>query len=211
MSGNELYDFSHPIFQKHFIFKRLAMEHIDLHELDSDFIEIQPTSTVGPLKIPTKYEVTYHLRTITGIKEDQSPIFGGKHVVEISLPKRYPLESAKIYMKTPVWHPNIQYHGKFRGRICGNTQNFGKGYGLRQLVLRIVEILEYKNYHAEHTHPFPEDGKVAEWVLEYAEPKGIVDKEKGILLKEKPGLKIKSEGGEVGGKAKLKLKFKGPK
>jgi ubiquitin-protein ligase len=179
-----LYDFNHPIFKKQFIYKRLATEHMDLNQIDSDTIDIQPIRTVGPLKIPNKYLITYHLRTIVGINDDQSPNYGYHHEIEVELPQKYPLESAKIYAKTPVWHPNVQFHGKFKGRVCGNTLNFGKGYGLQQLVFRIEEILKYKNYHAEHTHPFPEDGKVAEWVLEYAEPQGIVNKEQGILTEE---------------------------
>lgn len=206
MSTNPVkYDFNNPIFKKHFIYKRLAAEHQDLIEIESDVIEIKPTASISPLKIPVKYLVVYHLRTIVGINDDQSPVFGNRHEVEITLPKRYPLESAKIYTKTDVWHPNIQFHGKFKGRICGNTQNFGKGYGLRQLVLRIGEILQYKNYHAEHTHPFPEDSQVAEWIITYAEPKGIISKEKGIdessLLGSRGKIKIQS-------KPKISLKFK---
>ncbi len=201
------YDFDHPIFKKHFIYKRLATEHLELAELQHPHIEIQSSAVVSPLKIPVKYLVTYHLRTITGIGDDSQPIFGSEHQVEITLPKRYPLESAKIYTKTPVWHPNIQFHGKFQGRICGNTQNFGKGYSLKQLVLRIEEILRYKNYHAEHTHPFPEDGKVADWVLEFAEPNGIVSKEGGILVPEKSGFKIKSSS-KSGEPPTKKLRFK---
>ena len=202
------YDFQHPIFQKHFIYKRMATEHIELTEFDSDAIDVKPIAVVSPLKIPVKYLITYHLRTIVGIEEDLQPIFGNEHQVEITLPKRYPLESAKIYTKTPVWHPNIQFHGKFVGRICGNTTNFGKGFSLKQLVLRIEEILRYKNYHAEHTHPFPEDGKVADWILEFAEPNGIVSKEGGILLEEKTGFKIKSSKKAIEEVPTKKLRFK---
>ncbi len=204
-----MYDFDHPIFKKHFVYKRLANEHIDLLELDRDNIEIEVLASVSPLKIPAKYKVTYHLTTITGISEDQTPIFGNSHALEITLPRRYPLESAKIYMKTPVWHPNIQYHGKFKGRICGNTQNFGKGYGLRQLVLRIEEILQYKNYHAEHTHPFPEDAKVAEWIRDFAEPNGIVSKEGGLLVTSTPTIIIRDTIKKDQGKTPRKLKFGG--
>ena len=79
-------------------------------------------------------------------------------------------------MKSDLWHPNIKWDGKFKGRICGNTKEYGKGYDLVQLVYRIGEILQYKNYHAENTPPFPEDSMVAKWVKEYAEPNKIVDK-----------------------------------
>jgi len=90
------------------------------------------------------------------------------------------MESPRIYMKTEIWHPNIKWEGKFKGRICGNTKEYGKGYDLTQLVFRIAEILQFKNYHAENTPPFPEDSLVAKWIKEYAEPNNIVNKWKEI-------------------------------
>jgi len=36
------------------------------------------------------------------------------------------------------------------------------------------EIIQYKNYLAENIPPYPEDATVAKWVLNYAEPNGIV-------------------------------------
>lgn len=176
------YDFSHPVFQKNFIYKRLAKEHMALSEIESDVISCEVVTTVGPLKVPNKYLIHYNFKTITGVDADQNPIYGDHHVAEIDLPKKYPLEAAKIYMKTPVWHPNIKFSGQFKGRVCGNTRDFGKGYDLYQLVLRLGEILQYKNYHAVHAPPYPEDAQVADWVLQHAEPNDIVNKAKGIAV-----------------------------
>src|SRR5690606_16515822 len=123
---------------------------------------------------------------ITGIDADQNSIYGDHHILELSLPELYPLEACRITMLTDVWHPNIKSEGRFKGRVCGNSDGYGLSYDLYQLVLRVGEILQYKNYHAIHTPPFPEDAKVAEWVVSYAEPMGIVDKEKEIYVDDTP-------------------------
>lgn len=180
--GKPQYDFSLPIFQKNFLYKRLAQEHINLSQLESDSIEFEVKKTRGSQKVPEVYHVHYHLKSIIGIDEDQNPLYGSHHVVELTIPPKYPLEPAKIYMVTEIWHPNVKSEGKFKGRICGNTRDFGKGYELSQLVLRVGEIIQYKNYHAKHTPPYPEDAKVAEWVLSFAEPNDIINADKGIFV-----------------------------
>lgn len=178
--SNVSYNFKDPLFEKNFLYRRLAKEHLLLQEIESDRIKIEVTDVRGPLKIPDTYHIHYYFKSITGINDDQSPIYGNHHIVELHLPLKYPMESPRIYMKTDVWHPNIKWEGKFKGRICGNTKEYGKGYDLTQLVFRVAEILQYKNYHAENTPPFPEDSLVAQWIKEYAEPNNIVNKWKEI-------------------------------
>ena len=190
---NPKYDFSHPLFKKNFLLRRLAKEHLNVADLDSDVIKFEVIKTRSDLKIPSVYHIHYHLKSIVAIDDNQDPVYGDHHVVEVSLPPKYPLEPAKIYMHSEAWHPNIKSEGKFKGRICGNTRDFGKGYDLYQLVLRVGEILQYKNYHAVHTPPFPEDAKVANWVLQYAEPNDIVNKHKGIVVDETPLLNAEEE------------------
>jgi hypothetical protein len=58
------------------------------------------------------------------------------------------------------------------------------------LVIRIGEILQFKQYHSENTPPFPEDIKAARWVMEYAEPQGIVNKYKDIAIDDTPLVNI---------------------
>jgi hypothetical protein len=45
---------------------------------------------------------------------------------------------------------------------------------LDMLVIALGHMIQYKKYHARHESPFPIDHEVAEWVLEYAEKRGIV-------------------------------------
>ena len=182
------YDFDHPIFKTKRNWLLYAKEHIDLYDLqeNSDVIEWEVQSTVGSLRIPTVYHVTYHLRTITAIDDEAQPVYGNRHVMELTIPTRYPLVPASIFMRTDVWHPNIQSVGRFKGKICGNVDSYGIDYSLRQLVLRVGEILQYKNYLADFVPPYPEDPKVAEWVKAYGEPRNIVNRKEGIFTDDQP-------------------------
>jgi ubiquitin-protein ligase len=177
------YDFTHPIFRQRPNLKRLAHEHLNLASMKSDFIEWQVLQTTD-LDIPVTYQVTYHIRSIVGIDGSMNPIYGNRHVAEMSLGPLYPLEPCKVYMKTDLWHPNVKWDGRMKGRVCSNVDKFGVAYDLYGLVLWVGEILQYKNYHAKNEPPFPEDLTVAEWVLNYAEPHDIVNKEKGIFVDE---------------------------
>jgi hypothetical protein len=186
------YDFTHPVFRKMRQYIRFAKEHLSLLELNerSDVIFCEPVETSGPLRIPTKYHVHYRFKSIVSIDENEQPVYGDHHIMEITLPPRYPLEACKIYMVSDAWHPNIKSQGRHKGRICGNLKNFGKTYDLYQLVLRVGEILQYKNYHAIHVQPFPEDSTVAHWVTTVAEPQGIVNKEKEVFVDDTPLINV---------------------
>lgn len=174
--------------------KRLATEHQLLHEFCSKTDKIR-YEVDGKRMPPEKYLIHYYLKSITGIEaETQAPIFGDHHIVEISLPKAFPIEGARIYAKTDIWHPNIKWSGRYKGRVCGNLDSFGKMYTLDLLVRRIGQILQYKNYHADkEISPYPEDFEVADWVVNIAEPQGIFDKSKGIPVDHSPLVSLKKE------------------
>ncbi len=182
------YDFNHPVFKTKRNWLLYAKEHVDLYDLKetSDVIDWEVKSTVSALEIPTVYHVTYKLRSITSIDAETKPVYGDTHVMELTIPVRYPLVPASIFMQTDVWHPNIQSAGRFKGKICGNVNSYGVDYSLYQLVLRVGEILQYKNYLADFVPPYPEDPKVAEWVKVYAEPRDIVNRKKGIATDDQP-------------------------
>lgn len=185
------YDFSNPLFAKHPQYIRYAREHLEMFKIleQSDCISWEIKETTGPLKIPSVYHVHYHFRSIVGIDEERNPIYGNHHVLELTIPSRYPIEPFGIRMITDLWHPNIKWDGKFKGRVCANAREFGRYYMLSQLVLRVGEILQYKNYLAEFVEPFPEDAMVAEWVREFAEPRGIVNIKKNIFVDDTPLLR----------------------
>lgn len=178
--------FKHPIFQKMRRYIRFAKEHMALSDLQSDCIKWEVKSSATNLRIPTRYHIHYFFKSIVDVDEDQNPVYGNHHILELTLPKNYPIEPCKIYLISDIWHPNIKSEGKEKGRVCANAMNLGKAFTLDLLVIRIGEILQYKNYHAKHVPPFPEDSKVAKWVTTFAEPNEIVDKEKGIVVDDTP-------------------------
>ena len=166
--------------------RRLAHEHLSLVEVceKSDKLDYEITARRG--RLPEVYRITYNLKSIVGIDDDQKPIYANRHVAEIRLPIEYPTQRAECYMLTDAWHPNIKWAGNYKGRICVNAKVFGKLYGLGELVVRIAELLQYQNYHAQDIPPYPEDTQVAKWVREYAEPNDIINLSKGIALDETP-------------------------
>lgn len=192
------YDFSNPLFVKHPQYIRYAREQMEMYKLleQSDCITWEVKETTGPLQIPSVYHVHYHLKSIVGIDAGRNPIYGNHHILELSIPNRYPIEPFGIRMVTDLWHPNIKWDGKFKGRVCANAREFGRTYMLYQLVLRVGEILQYKNYLAEFVEPFPEDAMVAEWVREFAEPRDIVNRKKNIFVDDTPLLRPRSHSEE---------------
>jgi len=180
------YDFNHLVFKVERKFIGWAKEHQIIAALHSNVIRWEVVQTITPLHIPTVYHIHYLFNSITGLNVDAQPVYGKHHILEIALPVNYPIQPSVIRMVTDVWHPNIRSDGPSKGHVCSNARNLGKMFDLYQLVLRIGEILQYKNYHAENTPPFPEDSGVANWVLTVAEPQGIVNKHRNIFVDDTP-------------------------
>jgi len=163
---------------------RLAKEHELLDELcnSTDKISYKITNQPNKRKPPEGYLISYRVKTIIGINADNSPIYndpenGDTVDVSIDFPAEYPDLSQggpKCYAKTTVFHPNILHYRIPKGKICTNQPALGAWQTLDMLVHMIGNILQYKNYLAENKPPYPEDEKVAKWVREYAEPKGII-------------------------------------
>ncbi len=138
--------------------------------------------------LPTEYIITYRIRSICGVEQierlneigvSNPPVFASKFVLRINLPENYPCIDAppEFYFltqnaeKDPIshpWHPNIRYFGEFAGRVCLNTPDTYSG--LEWCVERIAHYLRYERYHAIQEPPYPEDFKVAEWVIKQGEP-----------------------------------------
>ena len=159
--------------------KRLAKEHELIEELcsRSNKISYKIIKQFGGLP-PEGYEITYDgVKSIIGINQDNTPVYGEYHVAEIVFPPEYPSSDGppKCTMKTDAWHPNIRAKNPRKGRICINSKLLGAWHTLDFLILRIGHMLQYKNYHAIDQDPWPEDPDVAKWVREYAEPKNIVN------------------------------------
>ena len=139
--------------------------------------------------LPTSYLVDYHLRSICGVEHEaelneagveNKPVFATGFKMMIDLPVNYPCVDALplLYFLTtdtsgePIphpWHPNIRYFGSFAGRVCINMADTYTD--LLWGVMRVASYLRYDTYHAMMETPYPEDLKVAEWVMRQGEPK----------------------------------------
>lgn len=166
--------------------KRLAGEHLKLAELIESREDMDYSWEESTGMPPRKFLVSLNgLRSIIGIDDENRPVFGRDHKLEIRLTGLFPVEPPVCYMRTPVWHPNIQGGtGPYKGRICGNNSQFGAHFSLEELIWRIRDMLSYKIYHAKMYYPFPEDEVAARWVIQYGEKLKYVKKGEGILIDE---------------------------
>jgi ubiquitin-protein ligase len=164
---------------------RLKTERECLEKLnrESDHVRVEPVNPL-PGSEPEHYRVTFLCKGIVAIDSSRQPVYGDKHVVEIYCDESFPSDVPRLRWVTPIWHPNIQ-HLEPKG-VCVNKQEWLGGMRLEDLCRQMFEMVQYKNYHALPSKPWPLDKDVAQWVLQYAEPNGIVDKRRSISVDDKP-------------------------
>ena len=167
---------------------RLAQEWERLQAVnrDSDYVRVEPIDVL-PGRAPEKYKVTFLCRGIIGIESSTKPIYGTKHEVQIYCHADFPTDVPWLQWQTPIWHPNIEHSGQ--KRVCVNKAEWLGGMALADLCQQMFEMVQYKNYHAELSPPYPLDGDAATWVRDHAEPSGIVDKKRGVFVDSLPFFK----------------------
>lgn len=164
---------------------RLKTERLRLEKIneESDFVRVEQMNVLEGSE-PEQYKITFLCRGIVGIDSSQKPIYGDRHEVEMICDEDFPSEVPRLRWITQIWQPNIQ-HEEPKG-VCINPGEWLAGMGLDDVCRMMFEMVQYKNYHAEFCDPYPLDSAVAKWVLEYAEPQGIVDNKRGIFVDDKP-------------------------
>jgi hypothetical protein len=111
---------------------------------------------------------------------ENPPVFATGFLMRIDLPEGYPSVDAAPAFRFLThneqgqsiphpWHPNIRYFGDFAGRVCINMPDTYTD--LAWGVERVAHYLRYEVYHAISEPPYPEDLKVAAWVVRQGEPK----------------------------------------
>ena len=146
--------------------------------------ERSPLIQITPLEVkpgwpPDKYQIDYRCRSITGIEVDGQPIFGENHRMKIYLDRDYPRTEPHMTFVTPIWHPNIS--SEEPRQVCTDkAKTWWVGKEIADLVIQVGEMLQYKHYHALNEPPFPQDSTVAAWVLNYAEPQGLLGPKKPV-------------------------------
>jgi len=180
---------------------RLAHEWSRLSALneESDYVKVKPLDVL-PNRPPEKYQVSFRCKGITGTDGKKMPIFGTEHLVEIYCHAKFPAEVPWFKWLTPIWHPNIEHAGQ--RRVCVNQSEWLGGMSLEHLCQQIFEMIQYKNYHADWSFPYPLDHDAAAWVRDFAEPNGIVNKKRGIYVDDLPFYRPTSVSGKqtAGGK-----------
>ena len=118
--------------------------------------------------LPIAYLITYHIHSICSVERIEQlnepgvsnpPIFASLFQMRIDLPVNYPCIDAPA---------EFRYFGEFAGRVCLNAPDTYSG--LAWSVERIAHYLSYDRYHVIQEPPYPEDFKVAEWVVKQGEP-----------------------------------------
>ena len=168
---------------------RLDRKRMELIARESDYVKPKPV--IMPGSEPERYIVSFHCRGIVGIDSNREPVYGDYHEVEIYCDSEYPAEVPKLRWITPIWHPNIQHREP--KLVCVNKAEWLAGRGLDHLCWQLFDMVQYKNYHAELTSPFPLDSEAATWVREYAERRGIVNKQRRVSIDDKPFFRPQSK------------------
>lgn len=140
--------------------------------------------------LPIAYLIDYQIKSICGVDNlehfgepgiQNPPVFATGYRMRIDLPDGYPSVDAPPTFRfltyddqgLPIphpWHPNVRYFGDFAGRVCVNMPDtyFDLAWGVE----RVAQYLHYDIYHATCEPPYPEDLKVASWVIRQGEPNG---------------------------------------
>jgi ubiquitin-protein ligase len=158
--------------------RRLVIEQERLINLASrsDLIHIEPVDAVPGIP-PDKYLIAYTCKGIARIDERREPVASNLHQVSMYISREFPRQEPFLRWLTPIWHPNIE-HEEPRHVCTNNVQNFYSTKGLDDLLVTLGEMVQYKRYHALWQEPWPLDKEVADWVVNFAEPRGIVGQNK---------------------------------
>ncbi|HEY1191093.1 MAG TPA: ubiquitin-conjugating enzyme E2 [Gemmata sp.] len=162
---------------------RLKLEWTGLQELnrDSDTVKAEVVKMAGGA--PEVYRFTFHCRGIAGIDAARAPRFAEVHTCIATITHQFPAKPPQLRWESDIWHPNIHHQGR---NVCINEIEWLASHTLVDLCRMLLEMVQYKNYHAELVPPFPLDREVAAWVLEVGEPQGHMNLKRRKGTDDKP-------------------------
>ncbi len=111
---------------------------------------------------PERYIVTLTCKGLEWDGKTKNPLIREYHEFEIYLPQQYPTGKPFVKWLTPIFHPNIlppQYE-KNPGFVC--IGSWVPSVRLRDLIVKIAEMIQYKNYEATYDRLNIE---AADWAL----------------------------------------------
>lgn len=134
-----------------------------MRRLQADFQRLlelsrrSPSIAVRPLNtVPDRYEVTFRCRGLVWPPGDPAPSITTVHRMEIYLHLDYPRLPPRLLWLTPIFHPNI-LPPDHNGGVC--IGQWTPSETLDQLLLRISEMVQYRNYSAADAL----DTRAAQW------------------------------------------------
>ncbi|HEY9247153.1 MAG TPA: ubiquitin-conjugating enzyme E2, partial [Candidatus Methanoperedens sp.] len=168
--------------------KRLANDFRQLRSLKSNspFIDFQ--SFGSP---PERYIVTLTCKGLEWDEKSKKPLIRESHKFEIYLPWHYPTGKPFIKWITPIFHPNIlpPEYEKNPGFVCIGA--WAPSIRLRDLVVKIAEMIQYKNYEATFDRLNVE---AANWTLQN---KHLLPIDKREIIAPEPEIFLGSDDEEV--------------
>src|SRR5581483_8612399 len=138
---------------------RLEYERLMTLNAESDTVEVHPV--LRPGTEPEQYQIVFKCKGISGIDSSQRPQYGVRHSVRVTCGETFPSRPPDLYWESAIWHPNIHHERK---SVCVNASEWLGGMLIYDLCRQMLEMVQYKNYHAESIPPRPLDPVVAQWV-----------------------------------------------
>jgi len=135
---------------------RLRAEHAAMIELARGTRLISFKSRGSP---PDQYLVTYRCKGTVLV--DGKVSISTRHAIEIFLHADYPAAAPRFRLRTPLFHPNFKF-GDPNLQVCIEARNWTPKEPLDDLVLRIGNMITYRNYNPGN----PLDGVAARWASE---------------------------------------------
>lgn len=137
--------------------RRLQADKDRLMELArrSTRISVQECSSLGD-----KFVVTYRCRGLLWLPGNPSPSITTDHRLGIYLHVNYPRTPPRLQWLTDIFHPNILSPNQ-NGGVC--IGSWTPAETLDQLVLRIGEMVQYKNYNTRD----PLNLDAADWIEQH--------------------------------------------
>lgn len=133
--------------------RRLTADHEKLKQYAARHPRVRLVQADGDP--PDRYQIEYRLNSLRMVNDELQEV--ATHLVEVTLPLKYPRLPPQCRMLTPVFHPNIAPHA-----ICVGD-HWGAGESLESIVIRIGEMLAYQSYNVKS----PLNGEAARWIEEH--------------------------------------------
>lgn len=112
---------------------------------------------------PDRYEVTLRYPSFAAPRAGEcEPGRLEVHRVEIAQGAYYPRQAPRVRWLTPIFHPNIAPDGRVCLGVLG--ERYLPGLGLGRLVRMLAEMVQWRNFDAEH----PFNAAAADWAADPA-------------------------------------------